>query len=257
MKKTLLTICLLVFLTPIFCQADITSNLQAWYKFDEGSGTTANDSSSNSNTGTITGGTYTTGKIGPYALALSGSSQYVTVPHNSSIAITGDITIAGWIYVTDYSNYNGIVGKTSGAFPKPYDFYLVQTTGIPRFYRGNGSSANFVDGTSAPGTGAWHHIAVTMSGTTVTHYLDGVANGSNTLSTPIADSGGSLYIGSRADLVTMFKGNMDDIRIYNRALSSSDITQLYIYTGITTAFSRFQVSLSQFIIHLGSKFIVY
>ncbi len=184
------------------------------------SDSTTTNTTSNNNT------TATTGQIDG-GDALSGSSQYINIGNNAALQITGDMTIEAWIKPTDYANYNGIVGKTSSNMPAPYDFYLAQTSGIPRFYRGNGSAFGEMNGTAAPSTGVWSHIAVTMAGTAVTHYLNGATNGNGALSTTIGDGGTSALIGSRNDLATMFKGSMDEVRISNSARSADWVKTEY------------------------------
>ncbi len=210
-------------LSPLFS----SNGLVGYWKFDEGSGTSTTDSSSNNNIGSlINGPAWTTGKVGS-AIQFS-NGNYVTIPNSSSIAITGNMTITAWIKVTDFSNSNGIVAKSSSIYPAPYDFHLNPTSGIPSFWRGSGASyyAN-ANGISAPALNQWQFISVTMSGTTVVHYLNGIFNGSSTLSTTIGDAGNAMYIASRVDGGTQMKGDMDDIRIYNRALSAAEIMALY------------------------------
>ncbi|MFA5987844.1 MAG: LamG domain-containing protein, partial [Candidatus Paceibacterota bacterium] len=71
------------------------------------------------------------------------------------------------------------------------------------------------------------HIAVTISGKTITHYLNGRENGSGALDTPRANNDQKpLYIGTRDDRFTQMSGLMDDVRVYNRALSAKEITGL-------------------------------
>src|ERR1019366_8152198 len=94
------------------------SNYVAVYHLPNGATLSANDSTSNANSGTITGATVTTGQIDGGA-SLSGSSQYITIGNGSSLQITGNITIEAWINPTDFSNYNGIVGKTTVNVPAP------------------------------------------------------------------------------------------------------------------------------------------
>ncbi|MEI6327046.1 MAG: LamG domain-containing protein [Candidatus Roizmanbacteria bacterium] len=197
----------------------------AWYKMDESSwGSVINSSGLPSTSGTSYNGATVTSS-GKYngAGSFDGSNDYVEVPHNTSLAITGNLTISAWVKPTDRVNANGIVGKTSTNTPAPYDFYLAQTSGLPRLLRGNGTLYAFLDAATAPANGQWSHVAVVMSGTTATHYLNGVANGSGTISTTIADSGGAMRIASRADLGTIFKGSLDDVRIYNYARTQEQI----------------------------------
>jgi hypothetical protein len=139
------------------------------------------------------------------------------------------MTIEAWVKPTDYSNYAGIVGKTVGNLPAPYDLYLSQGSGLPTFLRGDGTWSHLgaVSGTSAPPLGRWSHIVVTISGTTVTHYLNGVQNGTGTLASLSRDAGTPLKIGSRDDLFTMFKGGIDEVAVYNVALTPSQVSNHY------------------------------
>ncbi|MDE2038180.1 MAG: hypothetical protein KGI69_03105, partial [Patescibacteria group bacterium] len=81
--------------------ADITTGLVGYWKLDEGSGTTATDTSSTGDNGTINNGaTYVTGKIGPYALQVASSSnQYVNVPDNAALNPSA-ITVSAWVDLT-------------------------------------------------------------------------------------------------------------------------------------------------------------
>ncbi len=85
-------------------------------------------------------------------------------------------------------------------------------------------------------SGTWSQIAVTMSGTSVVHYLNGATNGSGTASTPIDDTGTNARIGSRNDGATMFKGLMDEVRISNIARSANWLTTEYNNQSSPSAF---------------------
>jgi hypothetical protein len=205
------------------------SNYVGVWHLPNGTTLSANDSTSNANNGAITGATATTGQIDG-AASLSGTSQYITVGDGSSLRITGNITIEAWINPTDFSDYNGILGKTAGAggnIPAPYDFYLTSGGGIPEFFSGNGTAYSNVSGSSPPNTGVWSHIAVTLSGSTVAHYLDGSNNGSGTGTATPGDGGTAAIIGSRTDHATMFKGDMDEVRVSNIARSADWIATEY------------------------------
>lgn len=209
------------------------------------------DLSGNSNTGNLIGiATSTTFVSGPVlgvvgqALLFSGASQYINVPSSASLAaLTGDMSIAAWVNVKNFTNYNGIASKTASNLPAPFDFYLSQTTGVPSFLRGNGTFNCGVAAANAPALNTWQFIVVTMSGTSVTFYLNGAQNGSpQTCSTTIADAGKALKIGSRDDLVTMMRGAMDEVRIYNRALSSGEVAYQY---QVTSPLLRSMINASQ------------
>jgi hypothetical protein len=203
-----------------------------YWRLGESAGTSAADASGNANTGSYTGGV---ALAQPGALAadsdpaagFNGSSAYVNVPHSPSLALTGDLTLEAWVKPSDYANWNGIVGKTQGNLPAPFDFYLAQGSGLPRLYRGGPGSLAQVTALSAPPLGRWSLVAVVVQGTTVTHYLNGVQNGSGTLPATPADAGGPLRIGNRGDLFTPFKGALDEVALFNHALTASQLADDY------------------------------
>jgi hypothetical protein len=162
-------------------------------------------------------------------ITFDGTSNYINAGNNSALAIIGDMTICAWVYINSFSStYNSIIGKTgSPAIPAPYDYYTNINTGTLTFLRGNGSVYQSVTSTTAPALNKWQFIAVTMSGTSVTHYLNGVSNGTGTLSTTIGDNGNNAIIGSRGDYYTKMNGKINVIQIYNRALTAGEITQNY------------------------------
>lgn len=209
----------------------ITNGLVFYFDFDNlncyQSGTKCFDLTSSGNIGTLTNGTSFNNGVFDF----DGTDDYINVPDSDSISITGDITISFWLKITDFSNYRGIIGKTNGNQPGPFDFYLDIYSGNPTFFIGDGSSfAGYSVANSAPQTGVWENIAVTFGTDTITHYLNGITDGSNYIGTPpfsIADSGTSMRIGSRADSATIMKGSVVIVQLYNRALSSDEIFQNY------------------------------
>src|SRR4029077_4599521 len=88
-----------------------------------------------------------------------------------------------------------------------------------RFYRGNGVVNANVVATVIPSAGVQHVMSVAMQGTSVTHFLDGAANGTGTLSTTIADAGTPLRVGSRNDTLQFMKGDIAEALIFRSALS--------------------------------------
>jgi len=139
-----------------------------WHMKDDPDTSHIKDSTINANNGTKKGANEpieADGKV-EKAQSFDGTDDYINVPDSDSISIIGDITIEACINVTDFANYREIVGKvaTGTSKPAPYDYYLVPSTGNPRFLRGDGSVYAEVSGTSAPSTGAWQYLAVTMAG---------------------------------------------------------------------------------------------
>lgn len=200
---------------------DITTDLQLYYKFDEGSGSTAIDSSGNGYSGTeLNSPTYVAGKVGPYALIFNGTSQEVTGPN--SFYTGSAFTVACWF-------------KSSSAGANPYGTILsVGFIGFT-FYAGsdlafvyNGSYYSGIISTINVDDGNWHHVVGVYDGAGTGYlYIDGVLNGSESmlpgLGYPALNVGGAgLYYG-------YYSGTIDEVRIYSRALNAADIETLYDY----------------------------
>ena len=86
-------------------------------------------------------------------------------------------------------------------------------------------------GTSALALNTWTHLAVSYDGATIRLYVNGVQVGSRALTGPIAPSTGALRIGGNAVWGEYFKGLIDEVRVYNRALSAGEI-QLDMVTPV-------------------------
>jgi len=158
-------------------------------------------------------------------MEFNGNNCYLEAADSPSLSLTGDLTIAAWIKVTDYAGFRGIVAKTEVNKPSPFDLYLKQTDGKAWFFGGSPVSGayDYATSTTAVPAGQWHHLAVTLIGSQLTFYLDGVTNGLGTIAKPLIDSTATLRIGNRADLVTDFLGRMDDVAIFKGGLSAAQI----------------------------------
>lgn len=210
--------------------------LAAWYRLDEGTGTTATDSSWNGYTATLTNNpTWTTGMNGQgRAVSFDGSSNYII--KNASPVSAFPFTISAWIYKTD-STSGAIIGfGYSGA--ANYRYYYISAGSVTSLWMrpDTGSTNLSVNGTSNI-VGGWHLVTgVYKSDGTQDLYVDGVLEA--TLSNPKSfASVDQIGIGARVDSVpdTFFKGVIDDARIYNRLLTAEEIRRLYISTrGVHT-----------------------
>lgn len=212
--------------------ADITSNLNAYYTFDEGSGTSAADSSGNGNTGTITDATWVSGKVGSGALSFDGANDWVEIASSASMNITGPITLAAWIKTTDSVNRTIVSGYKNSWPYSGYGLGMGLGTANRASYW-SGAHGDWVVSNDNINSGSWTHVAVSVSSTTATFYVNGTASGTPTTAEP--DSYTDVRrIGATRTGANDFNGQADEVRIYSRALSSSDITELYNFTGAST-----------------------
>ncbi len=212
--------------------------LVAWWKLDDGSSgttpTTAADSSGNGNTGTLTNGpTWTTsGKINNALTLAAASSQYVSVPYASALEPTTAFTVTAWVNPTSTSQMAIIASPDSDGWNNGWRLIV---DGAPQLsgniVTSNTSPRATAINTANPPAGTWTHVALVYNGSTLTVYSNGVPG------TPVSVTGTVTY-GTSAFLpiggasgVPYFNGKIDDVRIYNRALSASEVTSLYNYTG--------------------------
>jgi len=199
-------------------------NLLGWWKFDEGYGSTTADSSLNDNTGMISGPSWqwTGGLFGP-ALYFGGEDQ-VAVSNSASLNPVQAITVSAWVNPNNWYNYPRILekGKSNnqyGLFVNPAGQLVFALYGVT-----NGMLV-----TALPSELAWHQIAGVYDGTLISLYIDGQVVTQQTASGQIPVTADPLAIGFRpaANVFYYFQGIIDDVRIYGRALSASEIVQLY------------------------------
>src|SRR3989338_3105382 len=251
---------IVIFIFPLFifsfqfAHADISTGLVSHYKLDETSGTTATDSAG-TNTGSVTGATWTTGKLNN-ALNFDGIAGK-RVDTNTNFGITGALTVSAWVYPR--SAPSGVGRIAAGAYSYNSNpsllrgWYLGEEYGSSDIFRfriydsaGNTAIANNT-GFFANNLNKWTHVVgVFIPSQSVTLYVNGVQVGQDTTSIPsnIAYNATNFRIGSRADSTSqgMWNGLLDDIRIYSRALTAADITELYNYTGSGASSSSIQSS---------------
>ena len=205
-----------------------TDGLLAYYEFDEGTGDEASDTA-NENHGTITGATWTEGRVGNHALQFSGSGEYVEAPHQDYLSLN-EFTVSTWANFDALSTgeWQSLVCKGSCASPDR-NYGLFQKKDGKQvhfsFYRTSGSWASY-NSNAELSTGTWYHIVMTYDGSEFTLYIDGSLDKAvSETGTPETNSE-PLYIGDFPDYSGM-NGQLDDVRIYNRALSESEVQELY------------------------------
>lgn len=127
--------------------------------------------------------------------------------------------------------YNGLVSRTTGAYPTPFDLYIEQNTPLVTLYWGGDSShLGYIKTTNALTLGKWTHIvAVLYRLDLALIYFDGKVQSNSSAVTGTQDliNSSDVRIGSRGDVFTALNGQIGYAYIYNRALSPSEVQQLY------------------------------
>jgi len=242
----LITLTFLFVYSFLFAQVLVTNansfdfldeGLVAYYKFDSGAGDVAYDSSGNGNDGKIVGATWTTGKIGN-ALSFNGKNNYVVIPDSPSLRVQS-FTLEAWIYMTERPNQHGtehsaIINKLHylGGRSKGYKLQFEHPTSTNDHLTvslGDGVAQRFLVNYNSKDNLTlyqWHHVAATYDGSVAKLYIDGELVSTSSLEKyTIAHDDTPLVIGSEyfASSIVQFKGIIDEVRVYNRALSKGEI----------------------------------
>ena len=205
--------------------ATSATNLLAYWTFDEGTGSTAFDSSGNTNTGAVTlGGGNWSGGIINGALTFDGIASQVTVSNAASLNPVRTITISAWINADNWFSASRILEK--GNTGNQYGLF-VNNSGQLVFFLAGVTGGTLL--TTPPAAGAWHHVAGTYDGSLISIYIDGQLVAQQPASGGLAITTDPLAIGDKPSggVVTSFPGIIDDVRIYGSGLSVKELTQVY------------------------------
>jgi hypothetical protein len=198
------------------------TGLVAAYSFSEGSGTTTSDRAGKGNTGTLAGATWTTAGQAGRALSFDGVNDRVNVNDAASLDLTGGMTLEAWVYPTALSGWRTVVLKEM-AGGLVYALYAHDNAPWPAAYVRLSGVEVGVTGVSPLPLNAWTHLATTYDGTTLRLYVNGVEAGSQAGGGAIQVSTGRLRVGGNAVWGEWLAGRIDEVRIYNRALSPAEI----------------------------------
>lgn len=207
-----------------------SSGIHAHYPFEEGSGTTVADISGNGYDGTANGGMAwdSSPAVGSYAGDFDGSNDYVECPSGADPGPgSGDISVFAWIKGTADG---WIVCASDGATNSQLDWALRITGGNVFCYFGVGSTQKSVTGGSV--SSGWHSVGFVVTSGTAELWYDGVSQGTVSLGGSINNNGQPLGIGAFKSVATgswtgHFTGSIDDVRIYDRALSNAEVAAIY------------------------------
>lgn len=206
--------------------------LVGYYPFDEGTGSIATDLSGNGNNGTWAGtpagtsGYYAAGKVGPWAGDFDGSTDAVTEPNSSLFNFgAGSYTISAWINTASLSPYQVVVGKSNGSDASNFRAFVNSGGALTLFWGSDGSAYSNGPNISANlwVDAVWGYDA---SSGQVFYGVNGVKTAITNSNHSVSNSQ-SVHIGNDTSGGYRFTGTIDDVRIYNRALSAAEIQEIY------------------------------
>jgi hypothetical protein len=225
------------FILALICApaAYADSGLVAWWTFDEGSGTVAQDASGNGNDGVVSGpAEWTQGYFGS-ALSFDGGTARVHVDDGSPLEPKSSVSVAAWVNSsTAQGTDKYIIAKgASSCSAASYGLYTGLNGGL-RFYVSQNNGGSFTlspDAGSRVWNGGWHFVVGTYDGSSVRLYVDGRQVGDGTPMSGAIDykyADNDLFIGHYNGCSALdFKGAIDEPQVWSRALSSSDVGSAY------------------------------
>ena len=196
--------------------------LVASYGFDEGSGTTVTDSSGSGNGGTVSGATWAIGKFGT-ALSFDGVNDIVNVADSASLDLTTGMTLEAWVLPRALGSAWRTVVLKEQTGNYAYGLYANTGTGRPSANVVSGVTDHDLRGPAALPLDTWVHVAATYDAANLRLYVNGTLAASEAATGSISTSTGALRIGGNNLWPEFFQGRIDEVRIYNRALTQSQI----------------------------------
>jgi len=214
--------------------------LVGYWPMDKGSGSIAYDKSGFGNDGSLDDASSTDNPYGPqwvsvknggHALSFNGTSDYVNAGNGASLNPTKAITIGAWVKLISIGINQRIVDKETGGSPSTTSSYgiIVRNTNQVQLQIWD-SSGKYQSGITSQtlAVDKWYYIVAVYDGTNILLFINGDINSSTAIGSYfIQITNTNLNIGSSSSLIQYFNGKIDDVRIYNRALSPAEIEATY------------------------------
>lgn len=224
--------CLAIFLASQLSAAAPAPGLLGHWKFDQCQGDLLDDSSGNGNTGEMVGSQWAKGKFGT-ALHFAGTDSYATVPQLGGLDGSNELTVEAWVLWEAGGRYPNII--TGGQW-SPGGFLIFVADKNCSFRMGRpgprtGEPARPWQEISAPlvsrfEIGKWYHLAATFERPVLTTYVNGQKVGSARWDHPVGYQG-DLEIGRWSGGQSCHKGLIDEVKLFNRALSAEEVRASY------------------------------
>jgi PKD repeat protein len=209
--------------TARFQQAPASGGSVAAYGFNEGAGSSVGDASGRGNIGVVSGATWAAaGRFGG-ALSFDGVNDWVTVADSASLDATTALTLEAWVRpsTTSGSWRTALLKERTGGLC--YALYAQTGALGPSAHVAVGGAEPRARSSSLLSAGVWTHLAATYDGSMIRLYVNGTLAVSQAASGAVTSSTGALRIGGNSVWSEWFAGLIDEVRVYDRALTAGEI----------------------------------
>ncbi|MBF0229047.1 MAG: C39 family peptidase [Desulfamplus sp.] len=215
-------------------QADLNDGLIAYYPFNGN----ANDESGSGNAGTVIGARLTKDRFDNInsAYYFDGNGDYINVLDSSTLR-TNQVSISVWVNPANATKWHQVITKRFDEYDSPWNSFIISTTSTDTYKKWifgvstDGKSEGGIIDPNFLSANQWTHIVGVYDGSNIKMYINNTLVGTKIKTGNILYSSLSMRIGAATapthspDIA--FKGSIDDVRVYNRALSESEIQELY------------------------------
>ncbi|MHC4739310.1 MAG: LamG-like jellyroll fold domain-containing protein, partial [Planctomycetota bacterium] len=239
MSKKLFFLTAVVILLGIVA-APASAGLVSWWKLDDGGGSTAVDSGSAGNNGSVNGPLWVTGKLNG-GLDFDGVDDYVEIPNESDYDMTSSITVAVWLKLDPGDTTTNFMSFVTKGRESAWALQRNARTSNASFVLNGLTSWDGLIGSANVFDGEWHHVAGVYDGSRISLYVDATEDTFMDVTGSIGTNDWGVFIGSNAEDVNSASGYrhcngiVDDVRIYDHALNESEIAVL---AGFDPAYPR-------------------
>jgi len=219
---------LLATFVPRGVSVDLKDAVGIWL-LDEKSGDVAHDSSGNGNDGTLqNGGNWVKGQLGN-ALELNGTNQFVEVPDSDSLDLEDEVTMICWFWWEGSGDgWQTFFSKGPASGPNENHAHFINSGNRhTHFCKNAGGARNcFNSPNNAVEAKKWHHTAATYDGKVQITYIDGKEVSKGNISGKLVTNNNYLGIGFREGSSHYWKGMLDDMAVFKRALSAEEVVDI-------------------------------
>lgn len=186
------------------------------------------DKSGNTNDGAQASTAANGGRFGS-AQIFNSSSDIITIADHASLDLTTNMTLSAWVYPTTLNTENMIFIKAVDSDTADRAYYIrVNSAGGTSMIVVQSTTENFAFASAAVTTNTWTHVVGTYDGSNIRIYTNGTLRNTTPLTGSANTNSGQIWVGRLANQgQEMWTGTLDELRVYNRALSASEVSQLY------------------------------